>query len=1532
MSKVTKKIGKILLHSLSGVVLVAILLVLVVALTFSLPRVQTFAARELTEYLSEKLGSTITLESIAIENLSKLSAKGVYIEDLKGDTLIYASRLSGRIQREALLKEAKFQPYDVYVEDGGIYLKTLSDGESNINEVVMKIKTLFPSDSTKSEGFVLSNVRTKNFHFKLYNERSAGRVPDSSIDYSDMDIRISEAQFDSIVIRDGVVSLHNMFTTKALDKSGAHLTNSSFGKLAVSNGKLEFADVDFRSDGSHLLLPYLILEGPDWPSYSNFCDTVRLSLETAGSTIEPLSAGRFVFALGNLALDGKRIVGTFDGTVNNCSVDLTASLYNSDVVVSGYIDNITRFSEMGTESNITLTTSPEQVEIIYSSLLHEPMPQSIAKWLEPFEELTLAGSVLMVPESVTITEGQLSTNLGNVEIDGTLNYSSEGVAFAGRIAGDDVQVGTIASLEPLGATDLEVEGDFALRNGDIEGDIAAEIESLVLGAYEYNNIELQAAMSDNLFSAHAISADSNFTFEMDGDGSLGSKGSEPEYNLMFSLEKADLAAMGVTKREGTSLLSGNIEATLRGRTLDDMVGRAMINNLFYASSTDTLSSEIVNISLRGRPKDKTFTLTSPIVDVDYRSTASYVDVLEFVTKTIPSALPLVGDKSASANIPQSEPLGSRLYAADDYSNISVKIIEGDHLASVFLPGAEIASMTSMEIEFSPSAQEFALSLGSNHLKVNNIVAENLRVEAGGVGSDLNLSARTRNIRIGTIDIPKVSLQVGVGSGDDVALELLVSDSDSALSGRLGVDATLGRDSRGEIVASASLADSYLLSPSQRWILNADKIAYSPQGVTIDHFSANAGESLIDISGAISSTDHTPLSLTLENITLGEWVGLMSDVKDVEGSVSGNVVLYSALGSPYGEGTLSLSPISASGVSIDPMTLNVEIPQRRSELSARLRNTRSNTTLAVGEYDYRSGEYDAQVTIEELQLSTLKPLLKNIVDNLEGKGTVALNISGEKSVFDLNGRVAIDNFDTKIGFTGAEYSIPSLQLSLENNKGTLTPARIEDKEGGWAQFEGGFSLGSGSAPSFELSLEPHNLIAIDLPENRDSSFYGKVYASSGGIKLNGENSAIVISGGLRTGNNSVFNLPLKGNSDFAGADFVTFVDSSTIRAQERYGEREDQEKGTKAATKGGSNFVVDMMLGVDRDTELRLIIDPETDNVIEARGNAELGISLDRRKGDFAIRGDYQIEEGVYNFNFQNLITKQFRINPDSYLRWNGSPLDANIDVAATYSLKTSLAPLLGNESTASRASTPVDCIVKLTGSLSKVDVSFDINVPTANTEYQSILSSYFSSQEMMATQFVYLLALGNFYSDSSTSQTTTAGTAGTAIGLDFLATQLSKLVSNDAYKFNMKYKAIDDTSSSYSIDFQTEIIDDRLTLELEANVDMGEYYQSIGENNNQLSGGGALTLRLDPAGNVNLKGFSRTIDRFDENQGLQENGVGIYFKRSFNRLSDLWRKKNKNTTTESEKSDTFVAPSPTKEEEPTEESVTEEQHEGENNE
>ena len=51
-----------------------------------------------------------------------------------------------------------------------------------------------------------------------------------------------------------------------------------------------------------------------------------------------------------------------------------------------------------------------------------------------------------------------------------------------------------------------------------------------------------------------------------------------------------------------------------------------------------------------------------------------------------------------------------------------------------------------------------------------------------------------------------------------------------------------------------------------------------------------------------------------------------------------------------------------------------------------------------------------------------------------------------------------------------------------------------------------------------------------------------------------------------------------------------------------------------------------------------------------------------------------------------------------------------------------------------------------------------------------------------------------------------------------------------------------------------------------------------------------ITWLIDRNGNLNLKGFTQTIDRFDENQGLQETGIGIYYKEDFDNWADLKRR------------------------------------------
>ena len=1506
MSKVIKKIANLLLHTLSGVVLVAILLILGVALAFSLPRVQTFAAQEATKWLQERSGVTITVGAISLEHITYLTAKDLYVEDLKGDTLLWARHASGLIDRNALLNEGRFIPSNVKVKDAKFYLMTYADRSNNVDLLVRHFENLFPTDTTKAGStFAIKNASAENLRFRLYDERLAGLTPPTAIDYSDMDIVVKSADFGEIKIIGPDILLSDIDNFTAIDKSGAELHDSSIGSLFVAEGLLDFREIDFLSGESHLQLPFLTLSSPVWEDYSKFNDRVTLNLQVKNSTIFPDDAGKWVAELGYYGLLGNGIDGLFKGKVNDFVTNVTGSFYDTDVVAAAEVKDITRPDRMTANVDLDFAATPDKVRAIYRGVLGTEMPEEIDEWVSKFDTLSLGGQAQLVPNKVT-TDMHLATDLGNVTVCGTVGFGSEGGSFDGDIRSEGVDVGKLLAIGELGKANFTVDGNVSLVGGKPQGEVDARIGKLNLKGYDFEDIALQASLTDSLLKATAISKDKNALLFAEGEGDL--RGEEPEYNLLLILERVDFGAMGFTKDESTSWLSGNVEASLTGRTLDDMTGRAMINDLVYASAADTLSTELVNISLAGGAESKSFSLYSPIVDVEYRSSAPYKSVVDYLTKTLPSQLPLAKNTSSAPSSSEEQSLGAMLYSANDYTAVALSIKEGEALAAVLYPTANIAPDSSVSVEFSPAAQEFSLIAESAYFAVEDVMVSELSISAGGAGSTLNLSAECDELLVGALSVPDVSIQAGAGEGGAVSASLYFSNVDSALSGRLSVDGKLTRNEKDYVLATASILDSYIISPSHRWDITAKEIGYNSESMTIDGFSAECENGGIYINGEVAESSRTPLNLSLKNVSLGEWVSLLTDLKSLEGRIDGDVTLYSALRSPFGEATLSLSGLSAEGVKIDPVALDVEIPRRSTTAEISLRNTILNTTLASATYDYRKGDYKAAVTAEGLDLSLLNPLFAGIASGVGGTGNIDLDLSGKKNTLNIDGAVTINNLTAKLELTGASYSADRLTIKFDDNRGLLSPVQLTDGAGGWADVEGYVDLQRLSDVGFGISLIPHNLTVIDLPAGEENPFYGKVYAS-GGVRLTSQSGKTDISGAVTTGAGSVFNLPLTGNTDFAGADFVTFVDRSAMvqsstSAQMLARRKSELRKKTRAALVGGTSL--DVMLNVGTNTLLRIIIDPATDNVIEARGTADLGITFDERKNEFAIRGDYEISEGVYNFNFQNLITKQFIINPDSYIRWNGNPLDANINVGATYKLKTSLAPLLGGDSSASRASTPVECIVDLTGSLSRVNVSFDINVPNANTEYQSILSSYFSSQEMMATQFVYLLALGNFYSDSTTEQTNTPGAASSAIGLDFLASQVSKLVSNEAYKFNLKYKAIDDTSSSYSLDFETEIIDDRLLLELEANVDTGDYYKLGNENGNQLSGGGAITLLLDNSGDFYLKGFSRTIDRFDENQGLQENGVGLYYKRSFNRLSDLWRKKKEKAREDSEKSDTFV--------------------------
>ena len=181
-------------------------------------------------------------------------------------------------------------------------------------------------------------------------------------------------------------------------------------------------------------------------------------------------------------------------------------------------------------------------------------------------------------------------------------------------------------------------------------------------------------------------------------------------------------------------------------------------------------------------------------------------------------------------------------------------------------------------------------------------------------------------------------------------------------------------------------------------------------------------------------------------------------------------------------------------------------------------------------------------------------------------------------------------------------------------------------------------------------------------------------------------------------------------------------------------------------------------------------------------------------------------------------------------------------------------------------------------------------VPDTDPETQSIITTALSTPESVDMQFLYLLVFNNFMAENNSSTSNLGASASAATGLEFLANQLSRLLSADDYNLVIRYRPKSEVASD-EVDFglSKSILNDRLYVEVEGNY-LIDSKQAINGSMSNFMGEAHVSYLIDRSGALRVKAFTQTIDRFDENQGLQETGVGISYKEDFNNFKDLVRR------------------------------------------
>lgn len=1482
-----RRIVNILAKMVSAIVLALIFLPLLVALLFEIPAAQNFVAREATEIISRKLGTRISIDRVDIGLFYRVSLDGFYVEDFQRDTLLYAGRLDARIKSLGLFGGGLvFSRAEL--SDARFCLRETPDGEMNIKQVVDKLSK---KDKARAEGkFRLEIERLETDGLDFCMERLEHRNPSYGVDFADMHLIDIRAELKNFTI-DGPV-IHTDIGRLAMRERSGFVVEDLAGCLCIANGCIDIREGHIRTAKSNIVLPSLSLIGLDWALYKNFVEEVDVTAQVVNTTLSSDDIAYFSPKMKDWHLTLTDLNADVSGPVADMSGSLRSVRTGADTKLS--VDFAAQgLPDVGKghfKADISeLTTSAADVDRLAAALTGKNLPDEVLRIAKNAGKIGLAGKF-----DGTLTafaaDAALATEIGGGTCRLQVSSLRDGCrGVLGDVKTSSLQLGELLENDLLGPLSLNVHVNGELSSEHSDAEVSGEILRLGINGYDYDSLRMKGHLVNREFNGLIEARDRNLRFDFRGLLDLNDE-RMPRYDFALDLEEANLAALGINRRDSVSVLAARIAARAVGRTLDDLNGIIFVRDVSYRYNDRELAADSVVIVGRNSLSDKFIRLRSDFVDADYEGKTSYKEVFAYLQQRFRDYVPMLdGGPGWQAQHPDTVEL------ADGYSQLTVNVRKINPLVNAVSSGLQIADGSRLQLRINPANDKLSFEAASDYIERGRMLVTRLNLDAHNRGDSLVFAASTEDLYLNGFHMSRVGMS---GGAKDNKLELITDFADTLddVSGRIGFRSEFahGRGPAGKGI-DLRLTPSYISRGEKTWNIYTDGITADTSRIRIDRFRmVNAGQQLL-LDGVASRRLQDSVQLTLHNFELAPFSQFTSSMGyRVDGRTNGSATMKAVLGAGEVQADIVVDSISINDLAVPAIWLRSRWDFVQNRAGILVQQRENLDTLVRGFYAPSQKRYYARATLDSVELSALDPLLKGVIEKTGGNADVDIALRGSGKEATLSGQIAVRDFTTTVDFTQVTYTMPRAVIEVRNNHLTAEGVPLYDPEKNEGLFSIDLNLEHLSNISYSVKVLPKELMVLNTTSKDNDLFYGRIFAS-GSATIAGSKGGVKMDIVATTEGDSEFYMPLSGQSNAKTADFVTFVTPEQIDTTDYLVRKKllFQQQGRKKEA-AGSTMDITMALNVQDNTAFQLVIDPTVGSALKGRGNGMLNLHINPGNGIFNMYGDYTLIEGSFLFSLQNIISKKFIIESGSMIQWTGEPVDARLDINAVYKLKTSLQPLLNtvtassdddqSGSRISDRSVPVDCKIHIGGRLSNPQLDFSVVVPVTDIETQAAVASVLNTQEAQAQQFISLVALGTF---SNSGSANIGASSGVATGLEMLTNQLTNWFSTDDYRIILNYRAGSEmTGDEVDFGFSTNLINNRLLVEVEGNYII-DNKQAVSNNVSNFMGEAHVTWLIDKSGNLRLKAFTQTIDRFDENQGLQENGIGISYKEDFNNFKDL---------------------------------------------
>ena len=1485
---------KRLKHIISWTIWTLLALYVLALVSIRVPAVQGWIGSQLAGALGSRLGTEVSVGRVDLGFFNRIIIDRVDILDLQGEHLLTADRLTTRLKLLPLL--------DGRVSISSAQLFGLKARLYHLDDSLSTPNFQFIADALSTPG---DTTRQSSFDLRI----NSLIIRNSSIAYDDTDVRDISAHIALKVLRPDSLNINiKRLAMEIRGERSEERGENEVLKLTRLTARLEANRRQALLSTFSLALPHSTLVADSVrATYDDpfTADGLQLDGRIDGSVIAP---GDFAFLMPQLAKFQQtlHVDAAIEGRGRRFHLprlSISTDDESLQLKARAALTDLGRHPHwrVGIE---TLNISSTMLSLL--TTLGPDIPAATTELLSHVGDLRLTGDAEGLADGSMQAQGDLHTDLGSIVSRLSLN---SGKQFTGVVTTDSLDLRRLLDNDRLGliATSLNVSGSnqSLLAEGSID--------RLDFGGYSYRNLSLDMAYRQGNASGRLLIDDPNLQAELEGDFEEFAATGHAQKHIRLTGRIAHIApkTLNIADKWDDAVFRADIDADITGSTLNDLKGTVDIDDFVMqrpGNQTSALMSEPSPAA--------TFALDN------LHLKSGYDDDLHFLRMTGDFGEATLTGQFDWATLPQS----------------FIGFIASKLPTLPGLPAKTVTSLNNFEADLRLNDSEWLQQLFGvpltlhSPLHINALVNDETRqIDINGLlpsfsyggsryaGGQIDLTTlgdtAQCNIRVARLDDlgRRLNLNLTALAGDNNLSTTFSWDSHGDASGQMNAITQLYRNDSGKPEAHVRLLPSRISMKDATWQLEPSDMLYSDGLVVVDYFNLHHGDQHLVIDGVASHENGDTLMVDMHGLDVGYVLDLVNfHSVEFNGLATGRAYLTQLLGDKF-NAWADLTVNNFHFLRGDMGTLRAQArwdaDDKQIDIHAVADAGDNRLTLVDGYISPARSDIHLDIEAQNSPLTFIHSVTESFLGSIDGRARGHLLLSGPLGGMNLTGKMAVDAtaFVTPLNTT---YTLRGDTLRFLPNEMVFDNWRLHDRNQHVGLLSGGVHHRELKNFTFDFDVAADNLLAYDFPQFEDAStICGTVFAT-GHADIHGRPNEVTINCDVTPNANSFFAYNAANPDAVSNQQFITWRDKDPLTASPEgvppsspRGDAIDPTPDSKTtvvpsgAEGGASDLYINFRINATPDATLRVLMDQQTGDYITLNGSGTLRASF-YNKGPFQMFGTYQVDRGTYGITIQQIIKKNFTFQEGGSIIFGGDPYDASLNLLAQYTVNgVSLSDLnIGNSFT--NNTVRVNCLMNIQGTPGQPRVEFDLEMPTVNAEEQQMIRSIIASEQEMNQQVVYLLGIGRFYTQGANNagqqQIGQTELAMQSFLSGTVSTQLNEVLSQVIKSSDWNFGANISTGNEgwHNAEYEGLVSGRMLNNRLLINGQFG-YRDNATQATPSFIGDFDIRYVLTPNGNLALKVYNQTNDRYFTRSSLNTQGIGLILKRDFNGLGNLFHHRKK---------------------------------------